>query len=404
MVMKIGTNGELLAVRPPLDVGDAVVLNLFKVSGWGTVMYVPFDPETFQIPAQVLDTYKERVIGGVKVRYSPNVHRVFLQYYVSTDEQGRQYATKFPVLLVDYNTVTRLLYAGPTKPMDRPIETQYGDWKSGVMWGRYPSENLPQRELTVCASYDPVLGCTDLRKIYFPDGYYWVGYEARLLDMPFATLTEDWDVFKFYYKKPEGVVYRIPGFSSLAEYVYERKIKGQLNDIKQLLAGFGLAVDEATPYTTDSGRVVAGPYVEDTSDGYVVYMPVRRVSGLAVQVPMWLVGLVIVAVIVAITAITAYKIESKKSENFRYYLNFVQSAQDAYNECVANCNGNETCIRGCAEVYARTVNAAEGAFNKTGTGFGETIGELTDLLKWGIVAVVVINLLPALTSAVRRER
>jgi len=392
--------GKLIAVSPPLEPTDAPALNLFKVGGWGTVMYVPFDPETFQIPSQVLSTYKEKVIGDIRVRYSPNVHRIFLQYYVKTDEQGRQYATMFPVLLVDYKTATHLLYAGLNKPEDRPLETQYREWKSGVMWGRYPSSNLKTRQLQVCTRYDPVLGCMDLQTVVIPDGYYWVGYEARLLDMPFTTLTADRDVFKFYYKKPEGIVYKIPGFSSVAEYVYERKIKGQIDDIQNLLAGFGLALDP-TPYTTDSGKAVTGPYVEETKDGYVVYMPVRRVGGLGLPIPGYIVALILVALIVATVCVTFDRMESRRSENFKYYLNFVQSAMDSYDQCVESCGGDPACVQRCAEVYAKAVNTAEKAFQKTGTGFTETIGELTDLLKWGIAAVVVINLLPVITSAAK---
>lgn len=403
MVMTV-RDGKIIEVKPPLNPSDSPVLALFRVGDWGTVMYVPFDPETLQIPAQVQEEYKEKVIGGIRVRYSPNVHRIFLQYYVKTDEQGRQYATMFPVLLVDYKTATHLLYAGLNKPRGRPLETQYREWKSGVMWGRFSSENLKTHQITICPNYNEFRGCIRPQVLTLPDGWYWVGYEARLLEVPFTALMADRDVFKFYYKKPKGIVYSIPGFRSVAEYVYEHKIKGQIDDIQKLLAAFGLALD-STPYTTDSGEVAVGPYVEETKDGYVVYMPVRRVGGLALPaIPGYIVALLIILLMVAIVAVTADRMESRRSKDFKYYLNFVQSAMDSYDQCVEACNGDEACIQRCGEIYSRAVNAAEDGFKNTGVGFTGAIGELTDLLKWGIAAVVVINLLPALSSAVRRER
>lgn len=390
MVIKLNNRGEVAEIKPPLQGDDASLLSHFKIPGWGTVIYVPFDPTTGQIPSQPLNGYPEKDYNGVKVRYSPNLHKIMLEYYTSYDPQRGQYLTKIPVLLVDYNTVTRAIYTGKTeKPSPRPLDMQYKDWLSGVMWGRYPI-NSPIKE-TYCGYINMQFGDTTCSQVTLLAGYWLVGYEARLLDIPAGILEVHEDVIKFVYRRPDGVAFKIPGFKSVADYVYKRKIKGQYATLEKVLNAFGLALN-------------GEPWVEETSDGYVVYMPVKRVSSLALPaIPLWLIGLVIISVTLLVTLHYISRIESTKAENFRYYLNFLKSAQDDYQTCVANCHGDKDCEQNCAEAYNRAVNSAENAFHDTGTGFGEDIKELTALMKWAVGAIVVINLLPALTSAIPRR-
>lgn len=387
MTIKLGPNNVVKEIVPPLQGDDGLLLNLFAAEGWGTVLYVPFDPTTNQIPPQPLDSWPEKKYGNVIVRYSPNLHRIMLQYYSTTDEKGT-YITVIPVLFVDYKTPIRALYAGTSKPADRPLDMQYQDWKSGYMRGRsYKKEDSKK---LYCSDYgSPTIGCIP-KEVILKAGYWWIAYEARLLELPAGLMIADSDIIKFYYKKPDGIVYKIPGFSSIAEYVYKKKIKEQYSELQQILGAFGMTI-------------YAEPWVEETSDGYVVYMPVKRISGLALPaIPMWLIGLAIISVTIIVSLHYIYKIEAEKTGRFRLYINFLAQSQDAYNSCVAQCGDNEQCIRNCSDAYNKAVNSATQMYSKYGAGIEGTIEELTELLKWVIITMLVINLLPVIMSKAER--
>jgi len=398
----------VLAVFPPLEGPDMDLLRPFSVKYLGTTthIYIPFDPDTWKLPAQVGD-FKYRKVGNVVIWYSPNVHQFFLQEYIKADRQGNPYFTEFPALLVDYGTPLGFSYAGTTKPPDRPLSVQIQDWKSGYQVGKrqLPNEGWSKMEITTCTEYDPVLGCVDLKTYKFKEGYYWVNHQARLINLPATMIVGTSDVLMFTYKKPESVVFKIPGFSSIADYIIKKKLRGEgLDQVKQIVSAFGYELDYSTPYTTKGGKRVTGPCVEEVGDTYVVYVPIRKPASLGIGIGTALLA-VALATIFVVGVYAILKIESMKNESFKAYVSAVIDAQNNYIRCVSSCNAftdkslREKCLAGCRESYETTITEAQEAWTKYSS--SSTIGEVTGLLKWGVAAIIVLKVLDLISS--RRE-
>jgi len=348
-------DNTVYAVEPPLYYFDVAVLEHFTYP-MGTVIYVPFDPFTFEIPREKRD-YIVREINGYRVVYSPNVWEVFMRYYAKVEEKnGKKYlvAYKIPILFVDYHTPIGAFWHGTDKPPDMPIDAQYKTWKSGYMMARVKVDN--PGPYFAPATY------------YLATGWWWVKYEARLIDMPASLLSEDRMIIKYYYKKIPGIAYKIPGVKNIAEYIYEHKLKGDaLKRIESTLATFGLQIDYSRTYKTDKGKVVKGPYVEETKDGFVVYMPVMKVGSYGPEVPAWLVAVVIVCLTIIIASIVAYKIVVVGNKPYVEPLNATKEAMDNYLKCRQLCDkeypndkkGRENCYKQCADVYSKTIEEIE---------------------------------------------
>jgi hypothetical protein len=369
-----------------------------------TTIYVPFDPETLQFVYIDRYKWKDYTAGEdrVRVSYSPNLYRALLKYYARREGE-KLIIDKIPVLIVNYQAVTGGFWAGTERPADRPLDWQFSDWKQGYMLSRVkvPTPNCQSSEIkvTTCEEWDPRLGCLRLttRTYSLAEGQWWVKYQARLLELPAGLLVADFDVIKLYYYKPKGVVYKIPGFSSIAEYLYKRKLnKTSVEQMNAVLKAFGVQVCADCSYTI-GGRAYVGPAVVEHDDHYVVYLPVKRVGAMGLPaIPMWLIGLVIIAVMVSIVSVTLYKIESERQETLQLVISTVKSAQEQHTACYEACNSlpteeeREKCRLACDKVYAEAINTSEGLFRGAAK---TTFGELADLLKWGIAATVVLNVL-----------
>ena len=397
-------NGYVVAVEPPLSGPDMDLLRPFRVeyNGTTTHIYIPFDPWTWKLPTHI-GNFKSRKVGDTIVWYSPNLHRLFLNEYVKADEKGNPYFTHFPVLFVDYGTPLGFTYFGTQKPPDRPLEQQVKDWRAGYQLGRrkLPNPGWSQMSIYSCVYESAKFGCLRVKQFKFPEGWYWVKHQARLIDMPATMLAGVSDVLVFTYRKPSSVVFKIPGFRSIADYLIKRKLSGEgVQKLKQILEPFGYDIDYSTPYTTKSGRRVTGPTVEESKDEYIVYLPVFKPAALAVQVPISLVVMTIaIAVIFAVGVYALVSIQSMKNKAFRTYLYTLIDAQNNYTRCVSACNAyqdktiRDKCLSGCRSNYQQTVNEAKKAWEKQGS--QSVLGEMTDLIKWGIVAVVLINVISA---------
>ena len=246
-------------------------------------MYFPFDPNNPQLTTKVMDRwpYKEITISDGKMRayYSPNVHKIMLEYFTGRDETGT-YLTAIPVLIVDYGTPIRAMYAGLERPPDRPLEQQLEDWKKGYMLSRMKS---PNKTITVtgvdpCAYRSPQFGCipkTVNYTISYPVGWYWVQFKARLLTLPPQLLTIDRDILIFTYERPGEADSKLVG--RIIDYLEKRKLKKDLPTLLSLLNSAGLEVDESQVYEY-KGKLYRGIKIFVSEDGksYEVLIPVRR--------------------------------------------------------------------------------------------------------------------------------
>lgn len=361
----------IYAIRPPLDENDVEALNTAFNYPMGTVIYVPFDPFTFEIPDKKMD-YKIRQINNHQVVYSPNVWEVLMKYYAKIEEKnGKKYLkiSKIPILIVDYHTPMSASYHGEDKPPDMPIDAQYKTWKNGYMMGRVRLEN---KTVTICTYYSPRLGCLKVKKLKFADGYWWVKYEARLLEFPASMVTTTKDVFKFYYEKPKTTLRKIPGVSWVVDYIYKHKLSGDgVKELRKMLNLLGWDIDYSRTYKTDKGKTVKGPYVEETNNGYVVYIPAaKKVESLAIQLGLEV--LVLVAILSLTLCVSLYlikEIKSEENEPIVVPVQMVKEAQDNWLKCRELCDKEypndpkkrEECYRQCNKTYADVVNAAREA-------------------------------------------
>jgi len=399
-------DGAVVSVKQPLRQEDVDILHAFVGLAKKQAIYIPFDPNTFRVPADPTK-YIQKKVGDVWLIFSPNVYQLFMNEYVKTDEQGRKYYMSFPALFVDYMTPLEMEYYGASQPPARPLEQQINDWKNGYQLSRMRLPNEVEKDLKVTI-YVGNLGLP--RVLRYNAGWYWVKHQARLLSVPAAVLSAERDVFKFYYKKPSGVVYRIPGFSSIADYIIKKKLSGEgVQNIRNMLKVFGYDIDYSTTYRTDSGNVARGPAVEESKDSYVVYIPVVRVGSLAPTPEKigLLVVLVVIAIGFAVGVYYVYKWESEKNKGLSIYLDALNKAQEQHTSCVEACSKYPTeeerqrCLAQCGEAYAQAINEASKAWDKHKS--QSPFKDVTELIKWAVVGIVVINVLPAVAESVRRR-
>ena len=289
-------------------------LKVFASTAKKFTFYVPFDPNTMEIPSSVLDTYSETEkyrksyqVGDtlVEVIYSPNVHRIMLMYYSGYDPTKGQYITKLPVLYVDYNSPLHGQYAGTEKPPDRDIKDQYNDWQSGYMLSRvslpnqtWPEDKLTQYENTYFA--DPVLTYKFKRWWWdkFKRGWWWVKYHARLIEIPsgFVNLTKDVLIFRYVRNKS-----RVVPVQWIKDYLRKRKLTNEevTQGILALLGTLGLELDtEPYEYNGKTYRGIAA-IVSSDGDWYEVLIPVKRTTGQFAIAPLIpLLSKIVVAVVV----------------------------------------------------------------------------------------------------------
>ena len=384
---------KIVAVKMPLSQADMDILRPF--TGMGQAVYIPFDPYTFEVPDNT-NEFKVRQLNDVKLTFSPNVYALFMTEYVKTDQTGRRYFTSFPLLFVDYKTPQEMYYYGTTEPPERPLQMQVYDWKHGYQLSRasLPNDLEPDLKITVCVGESPILGCIP-KTYYYNRGYYWVKHQARLIDAPASLISANRDVLKIYYKKPEGVLFKIPGFSSIADYIIKRKLSSEgVAELRKLVNMFGYDLD-STPYVTDAGKTVSGPYVEDTKDGYVVYLPVVKTGSLGPEIPVGAIVAVIVAISFAVGVYYIYRITSKNQEAMKVYLDAVTKAQENYSTCIESCNKLPTeeerakCRKGCQEAYNKAINESQNAWLNyiMSSGFAG----IAEVLKWGVAAAIVLQ-------------
>ena len=383
-----------------LTTEDMEALKPFAVPTYSTSIYIPFDPNTFTIPTDTTH-FIERKIGDTRVVFSPNVYQYFMQNYVKTDSSGRRYFTEYPILVVDYNTPMGMLYSGNVRPRPRPLDQQIEDWKSGYQISRIKLDREEYFTFFAEQYYEP--------RYYLHSGYYLVKHQARLLSLPASIGEASRDVLKFYYTKPKNVLLKIPGAQTIVDYVAKHKLSNEgVQNLRKILQAFGYDIDPNATYTTDSGKTVQGITVEGNNDAYVVYIPVRKIGSLAIQVSVEVAVMVIVAfAALAVFAYYMYKVESEENKKFKIYLDAIVKAQENYNNCTQQCynlpeNERPDCLRKCGEAYSTTINTAQQSW-KTASQQENVFGDIKDIIKWGTIAVIVVNVLPAFTSALRRK-
>lgn len=405
-------NGYVASVEPPLSGPDMDLLKPFRVEYNGTTkhIYTPFNPWTWKLPAQVGDKFISRKVGDTIIWYSPNVHRAFLKHYVKADENGNPYFTQFPALFVDYGTPLAFYYVGANKPPDRDLELQFKDWKNGWQLTRrqLPNPGWSQMEITTCVKecHGPgcPTACLERKTFHFAEGWYWVKHQARLLDLPATLLVGVSDVIVFTYKKPDNIVFKIPGFSSVADYIVKRKLSGEgVRQLGEMLATFGYEVDYTASYMTKSGKRATGPVVEESGDYYYVYLPIRKkTASLELISAGTAILLLAVAIFFAVAVYYVVSMESLKQEGMKAYLYALIDAQNNYTRCVSACNAysdeeqREKCLLGCRGAYEKSTNEAKEAYEDWKKGVGSEFKEITELIKWGLVALVAVNVIGAM--------
>jgi len=390
-------------VDVPLERVDIDLLAPFAGEYHGTPLhiYTPFDPNNWKIPADTSKFVGKRV-GDTYAWFSPNIYRLFMEQYVKEDKEGNKYFYEFPILFVDYNTPLGFIYSGPEKPPDRPIEKQIEDWKNGYMWSR--RELYEDKKMMLCVPVEGNIVTCMPHEYRLKKGWYWVKYQARLISAPATLITGVSDVLVFAYKKPSSFIWKVPGFRSIADYLIKRKLNREgIEKINEMLAPFGYSVDYDQEYITKSGHTVRGPAVEETHDEYLVYVPVRKRGSLGPEIG---IGVVIAVVAIAtafiVGAAAIMYIQSLKHEAYKLYLAAAVEAQNNYTRCVSACNAyqdkteREKCLSGCRNAYQSTVNMAQRAWEEYNK--GSTLGEVKDILKWGVIALVVVNLARGLGS------
>lgn len=377
----------IVGIKPPYSTLEAAIVNkCFKNPIQPpTVIYVPFDPETgqFYVEPRYEAPWPYKVYDDRKVFYSPFLHEVMLKYYAK-QEGNTLYVDRVPVLVVDYSAVLEAQYYGTERPPDRPIDWQLADWKQGYMLSRM--KPLCQNPVTVeyvdpCATRSPQFGCLPSRKtatVYFAEGWWWVKFNASLLELPAEILTTTENVFTFRYKAPKG--WKVPLLSQISEYFTKRRVKERATELMQLV---GWKVEKID--------------VERTSDTeYVVRVYTRKIGEMAIQF-LPLVALAIIATMFIVGAVVLYKVEAEKTERLKITISATKDLGNEYESCVDKCSSlptdkeRETCLAGCQKIYADTINTV------VETSKESTISELTDLMKWAVIGVVVINVIPALT-------
>lgn len=437
-------SGVVYGVNPPLKVGGVDVISYafnFK-SELGTVIYVPFDPYTYKIPL-TKGEYKEREFDNYKIVYSPNVWEVMMKYYSHKEtKNGEEYLVidNIPILLVDYGTPVGANYYGTNEPKSVPIEEQYNTWKSGYMMSRVhmPNSSIKDLNVTACTSWTEQWGCLDFRKLKIAEGWWWVKYEAKLMIMPPAMMTADRQVLKFYYKRVNTVLEKVPGVTTVINWVEERELSGTgVQKLRSMLRAFGLDIDYNYEYKTDSGKMVTGPHVEAIKDGYVVYLPVVRTTTVAsldpAAIPM--AAIYVAAIIIAIGALAvafayiADKIVSNVNKNVTIPIKKVINAQENLNNCIKECDNeynteynqllqqynsgvisksefetgvnkirgeHDKCCGLCKKSYADVVNTIQKAQkegNNIFSNISSSISGFESALKWLLVVIIVVSLI-----------
>ena len=248
-------------------------------------IYLPFDPNNPVLTAEPMDRWPYRDFkdsdGTVRAQYSPNLHKILLQYYTKEDETGK-YLTALPFLIVDYGSPFRAQYYGTTKPPERDLSLQLDDWLHGYMLARQPMKSMTTKVTAVdpCGYRSPRFGCMPKKKEYtlvYHGGYYWVWYPARLVTLPPQVLTVERDVLIFTYERPGEADKAIVG--KIIDYFEKRKLKEDVPIILNLLKAAGLELDPSLAYEYN-GKIYRGIKVFVSGDGksYEVYIPVRRAT------------------------------------------------------------------------------------------------------------------------------
>ncbi len=371
-------------------------LKVFAHTAEKFTFYVPFDPNTMEIPSSVLDRYikKSYQVGNtlVEVIYSPNVHRIMLMYYSGYDPTKGQYITKLPVLYVDYNSPIHGQYAGTEKPPDRDIKAQYNDWQSGYMLGRFslpnqtwPEDKLTQYENTYLTLYSE--GIAMIGTTYkFKRGWWWVKYHARLIEIPvgFVNLTKD--VLIFRYVRNKSVVVPVQW---IKDYLMKRKLTNEVaQGILAFLGTLGLELD-TEPYEYN-GKTYQGIAAIVSSDGdwYEVLIPVKRTTGQVVLAPLIpLLSKIVVAVVVLGSLYLIKEIvfawaevRAKKLNLAAEKLYLTNSLIDTYEELRENATTEEEKER-IDEIFG-------GIFDSLASDpGGDSTWDIGSIVKWGAIGV-----------------
>ena len=395
-------NGYITYVGPDYNGPDTALLNPFAATfrGKAVHIYTPFDPNTWKIPANTSE-FIGKDVGTAYVWFSPNIYGLFLSNYVKKDEHGSAYFVNFPVLVVDYMTPVSVIYSGQDMPGPRPIDLQLKDWRSGVMWSRRRLSETITVEGCEYAEWAPGDYCLP-KEFMYRAGWYWVGYQARLIDLPATLIAGVSDVLVFEYKKPNSVVFKVPGFSSVADYLIKRKLNSDgVAELKQFLSAFGYTIDEDATYVTKSGKPAHGITVEEAGDVYRIYLPVKKVGSLGPEIGIGLaIAIVAVALSFAVTVYYLYRIQSLNTAGYKTYLAALVEAQRNYSRCVSACNAYQDdemkrkCLAGCQNAYNTTLTEAQKAYKKWSS--SSSLGELKDLIKWGVIGVIALEAVRAL--------
>ena len=392
--------------------GYAMWVLLVKAAWQGTYLniYTPLDPDTGEIPQSSLGWKKKTIKHGnnsVNVWFSPNVYEVMFRFFATkvchqrspnvpgprlpTPDVACQYViNKIPILYVDYSTIVGWMYAGPNQPGDRPLDLQLQDWKNGVMLSRIrlPNSNITEETIQ---EFERKLG------IKIPRGYYWVAYQASLMQLPGSLATADRAVVAITVgdecTKILGHKIRCPSPSKvLAQTVRE---------FANYVAPLGFVVDTNYQYEYAGHRFTGPAIVKSGDDTYTVLVPIVRQGSLALPVVAIVYGIIILSALVLVYMMVAKwesvqviyaEAEKQRSEAYQQYINLVTN--------LCHDPNNPACQQALQNVTA-VANASKSG-GGSGGGSGGLFGDIEKLILVGAGAMLAVKLLPELLN--RGER
>ena len=400
-----------------LDKFGYAMWTLLVRSAWQgtyTNIYTPLDPNTGQIPPSLLGWEKKVIKHGdnsVNVWFSPNVYLAMLRFFstkvchqpspnvpgprLPTPDVACQYViNKIPILYVDYSTIVGWMYAGPNQPGDRPLDLQLRDWENGVMLSRIrlPNSNITEE---VIREYERKLG------IKIPRGYYWVAYQATLMELPGALATADRAVVSITVKDECTKV--------LGHNIWCPSPTKVLAQTVQELAGYisplGFVVDTNYQYEYGGHKLTGPAIVKAGDDTYTVLVPIARQGSLFIElIPAVVYGIIILSALVLVY-MTVAKWESvqviyaeanrERAEAYQQYVNFVANmCHDPNNPACQKALDNITIVANASK--------PSGGSGGAGGGFGDLFGNIEKLILIGAGAFLAVKLLPGLLN--RGER
>lgn len=405
------TNGlKMHGIDPAKPMGKldyAMWVLLVKGAWQGTYLniYTPLDVDTGKIPAQV-PGWKKKVIkqgqGVVNVWTSPNVYEAMMRFFstkvchqrspnvpgprLPVPDVACQYViNQIPVLYVDYSTVIGWEYAGKEQPPARPLNLQLQDWENGVMLSRLrlPNSNVTEEDIK---ELEQKLG------IKIPRGYYWVAYQASLMQLPGSLATANRAVVAITVKdecvRVLGHKIRCPDPAKL--------LAETVNRFCSYVAPLGFVVDWSYRYTYN-GKEFTGPVIlKAGEDTYTVLVPIVRQGSLDIPVVALVYGIVLLSALIIAYFIVAKwesvqvvyaEADKARAEAYQQYINFVTNlCRDPNNPACQQALKNVTAVAGASKPGGGS------------SGAESLLGGIEKLILVGAGAFLAVKLLPELVG------